>query len=99
MAHARQAERSIPQVPNFSIAALAAAAAAVLVAAIIAFSATDPLGLLQPSVAGPNVDPALREAGARWELQRKLQSGDLDPLTQAQREWERQRRQLGAAFD
>lgn len=99
MAHARQAERSIPQAPTFSIAALAAAAAAVLVAAILAFSAIDPFGLPQPLVEGPNVDPVLRQAEARWELHRKLQSGDLDPLTQAQREWQRQRLQLGAAFD
>jgi len=98
VAQARQAERSFPQVPNFPIAAVAAAAA-VLVAAIIAFSSIDPLGLLRPSVEGLNVDPVLREAEARWELHRKLQSGELDPLTQAQREWERQRLQQSGASD
>ena len=99
MAHARPAERILPQAPSFPLAAVAAAIAAILVTGILAFGAIDPFGMRGPSVEGPNVDPVLREAEARWELHRKLQSGDVDPLTQAQREWVRQRLQLGAALD
>jgi len=97
VAHAHQAERAFSQVSHFSIASIAAAVAAIAIAAIISWSAFGSLDLDPPSVQAPN--PALLEAEGRWELQRKLQSGDLDPLTRAQREWERQRLQLGAAFD
>jgi hypothetical protein len=96
MAHARQAQRTFPQVAIYPIIA---AVAAILVAAFVAFSTLSPVGLPQPAVEAPNVDPALREAEARWELHRKLQSGDLDPLTKAEREWERLRRQLGPALE
>jgi hypothetical protein len=96
MAHAGQAERTFPQV---AIYPLIAAVAAILVAAFVAFSPLSPVGLPQPAVEAPNVDPALREAEARWELHRKLQSGDLDPQTEAAREWERLRRQLGRALE
>ena len=88
MAYAGQAERAFPQVVINPIAAIVAA---ILFAGIVAFSAFGPLGLMGPTVEGPNVDPALREAEARWELHRKLQTGDLEPLRQAEREWERQR--------
>ena len=40
----------------------------------------------------PATNPAVLESGVQWELQRRQQSGDVDPLTEAQREWERQRR-------
>jgi len=96
MAHARQVERTLPQFPTYRIPAILAALAAALIAAILAFGALDPFGRQAPSAQSPN--PALLEAEARWELQRKLQSGDIDPLTRAQREWERQRIQLGLAF-
>ena len=96
MAIARQAERVFPQVSRFPLAAVAAA---VLVTAILALFAIDSLGPLQLSVGNPGVNPALLDAEGRWELQHKLQSGDVDPLTRAQREWERQRLQLGAALD
>ena len=97
MAHAHQAERAFSQAPHFSIASIAAAVGAILVAAILSWSALGSLDLDPPSVQAPN--PALLEAEGRWELQRKLQSGTVDPITRAQREWERQRLQLGAAFD
>jgi hypothetical protein len=95
MAIARQAERVFPQAPRYPLAAVAAA---VLVTAILAFFAIDPLMPQQPSVVSSGANPALVDAEGRWELQHKLQSGDVDPLTKAQREWERQRLQLGGAF-
>ena len=99
MAHARPAERILPQASNFPLAGVAATIAAILVSGILVLGAIDPFGMGGPSTEGPNVDPVVREAEAKWELYRKLQSGDVDPLTQAQREWVRQRLQLGAAFD
>lgn len=88
MAYAGQAQRTFPQVV---INPIAAVVAAIVFAGLVAFSAIGPLGLMGPTVEGPNVDPVLREAEARWELHRKLQTGDLEPLRQAEREWERQR--------
>jgi hypothetical protein len=38
------------------------------------------------------------QSAMQWELQRQLQSGDPDPLTEGGREWERQRRQQSPAF-
>jgi hypothetical protein len=95
MAHARQVERAFPRVAINPITALVAA---ILFAALVAFSAFGPLGLLGPTVEGPNVDPALAEAEARWELHRKLQTGDLEPLRQAEREWVRQRLEQSPSY-
>ena len=92
MAQATQAPRTIPQAPTYPLAAVGAILAAILVAGTIAFAAIDPFGLRGPSVGSP-ISPAVLESGAQWELQRRLQAGDVDPLTEAQREWERQRRQ------
>ena len=92
MAQATRAARTFPQAPNYPLAAVGAILAAILVAATLAFAAIDPFGLQGPAVVSP-VSPAVLESGARWELERRLQSGDLDPMTEAQREWERQRRQ------
>jgi len=91
MAQLGQAERGT--FPQVAINPIAAIVAAILFAVIVAYAAIGPLGLLQPSFEGPNVDSALQEAGARWELERRLQSGDLEPLRGAEREWERQRHQ------
>jgi len=96
MAHVGQAERgTFPQVVINPVAAIVAA---ILFAVIVAFAAIGPLGLLQPSFQGPNVDPALQQAEARWELHRKLQSGTLEPLRQAEREWERQRHEQSPSY-
>jgi hypothetical protein len=92
MAQATQAGRAIPQAPNYPVAAVSAILAAILVAGTLAFAAIDPFGLRGPSVESA-ITPAVRDAGARWELQRRQQLGDINPLTDAQREWERQRRQ------
>lgn len=92
MAQARPAERAFPQAPNYPLAAVGAVLAAILIAATLAFAAIDPFGPQGPTVDSP-VNPAVLDSGAQWELQRRLQSGDVDPLTEAQREWERQRRQ------
>ena len=94
MAHARQANRAFPQV---AISPIVAAVAAILVAGTLTFSALD-LGLPRPAVEAPQVNPALVEAGRQWELQRKAESGYVDPLIRSAREWEEQRRQQ-SAFD
>lgn len=91
MAQATQAGRTIPQAPSYPLGAVGAILAAILVAGTLAFAAIDPFGLRGPSVEAV-INPALRDAGAQWELQRRQQVGDIDPLTEAQREWERQRR-------
>lgn len=97
MAHA-QAERALPQFPTYPVAAVVAAVAAILVAATLAFTALDPFGSERPLVAGsPN--QALLDAEARWELHRKLQSGDIGALTRAEREWELQRKLQSGAFE
>ena len=95
MAHARQAERAFPQA---AIYFLTAVVATIVVSGTAVFTAFDPFGVLNPAVEAPNVDPALREAEARWELHRKLQSGTLEPLREAEREWERQRREQSPSY-
>lgn len=96
MAQVGQADRGT--FPQVAINPIAAVVAAFLFAVIVAFAAIGPLGLLQPTFEGPNVDPALQEAEARWELHRKLQIGDLEPLRQAEREWERQRYEQSPSY-
>lgn len=95
MTQATQAERAIPQVV---INPIVAAVAAILVAGVVAISAFGSFDPLGPGAEGPNVNPALREAEARWELHRKLQTGDLEPLRQAEREWVRQRLEQGSSY-
>jgi len=96
MAHARQADRAFPQA---AIYLLAAVAAATLVMVILLVGALGPLGLRTPAVDGIQVDPAVIDAGRQWELQRKAQSGYLDPLIQAGRDWEQQRKQQSGASE
>ncbi|MGH2417557.1 MAG: hypothetical protein ACRDFY_04420 [Candidatus Limnocylindria bacterium] len=95
MAHARQAERAFPQAAMYFLAAVIAT---ILVSGTMVFTGIDPFGVLRPAVEAPNVDPALRDAEARWELHRKLQNGTLEPLQQAEREWERQRREQSPSY-
>lgn len=95
MAQARQADWAMPQVAIF---------AAILVAAIItaAMLATGTLNLpgMQPGTQPRGeVSPALIQAGRDWELQRKQQSGWVDPVIEAGREWERQRKQQSAGSE
>jgi hypothetical protein len=96
VAHA-QAERAFPQSPTYPVAAVAAAVAAILVAATLAFTALDPFGSERPLAGSPN--QALLDAEARWELHRKLQSGDIDARTRAEREWELHRKLQSGAFE
>ena len=94
MAHAQQAERAFPQ---SAITLVAAALVAVLLAGIVALS--NPFGLRAPVSDRIQVDPAVVEAGRQWELQRKQQSGYVDPVIEAGREWERQRKQQSGTSD
>ena len=90
MAHARQADRALPQAAMYFIAAVAAA---ILVTAIVAFAAFGLLGAQAPGVDRLQVDPAVLDAGAQWELERRAQSGYGDPVLESGDEWERQRDQ------
>lgn len=89
MAHAQPAERPFANVPASFVPA---AVLAVVLAAIVAIAALGPFGLFSP---GDRIviDPAVIEAGRQWELQRKQQSGWVDPVIESGREWERQRKQ------
>ena len=80
----RQVGRS-RRAPSYPLGAIGAILAAILVAGTLAFAAIDPFGLRGPSVEAV-INPALRDAGAQWELQRRQQVGDIDPLTEAQRD-------------
>jgi hypothetical protein len=90
MTHARQAAGGFPTVAIHHIAAVAAA---VLVAGIVALSAFGPFNVQLPVVDGPGVSPSVLEAGRRWELERRAQSGDLEPVLRSGDDWEKQRRQ------
>jgi hypothetical protein len=96
MAHARQADRAFPQAAIYLFAALAAAT---LVMVIVLAGALGPLGVRTPTTDGIQVDPAVIEAGQQWELQRKAQSGYVDPVIQAGRDWEKQRKQQSGASE
>ena len=94
MAHARQADRAFPQAAIYLLAALAAAT---LVMVIVLAGTLGPLGVRAPTTDAIQVDPAVIEAGRQWELQRKAQSGYVDPVIQAGRDWEKQRKQQSGA--
>lgn len=89
MAHAQSAERPFANVPAPIVPAMVFA---IVLAAIVAIAALGPLGLF---TSGDRivVDPAVIESGRQWELQRKQQSGWVDPVIESGREWERQRKQ------
>jgi hypothetical protein len=95
--HIRTADRAFPLTATFTSATVAALAA-ILLTIVAAIAALGPLGA-QPS-AGDRVgySPAVLESARQWELQRQLQSGDLDPVTASGREWERQRRQQSPSY-
>ena len=90
MTHARQAAGGFPTVATHHIAAVAAA---LLMAGIVALSAFGPLNIQLPPVDGPGVNPSVLEAGRRWELERRAQSGDILPVIRSGDDWENQRRQ------
>jgi hypothetical protein len=90
MAHARQADRTFPQAANYLVAATAAV---ILVIAIAAIVALRPFGALAPDLDGLGVSPAVLDSGAQWELERRAQSGYVDPVLESGDEWERQRDQ------
>lgn len=96
MAHARQADRAVPHTAIFI---LAVAAAAVFVTVTLVLSTMGPLRIGAPTSEGYQVEPAVIEAGRDWELQRKAQSGYVDPVIEAGRDWERMRRQQSGATE
>lgn len=97
MTIARRVERGIPHFPTYTITRVAAVAAALLAAVILAVAAIELFGSQQP-VNRPAEHRLVLEAEGRWELQHMLVSGTLDPTRQAEREWERQHRQLSYAL-
>jgi hypothetical protein len=96
MAHAQQAERAFPQT---AISIAAAALAVILLAGIVAFSTMNPFGVLAPAGDRIQIDPAVIESGRQWELQRKQQSGYVDPVIESGRQWELQRKQQSGTPD
>jgi hypothetical protein len=82
-----------PAFPPTTIYVVAAALAAVILTLTVAFVALNPFRIGAPGNGMHNVDPALIEAGRQWELERKQQSGWIDPVIESAREWERQRNQ------
>lgn len=90
MAQARQADRAFPPT---AIYLAAAALAAVVLTAVISIGMLDLFGGQSSSGGGTGVSPAVLESGRQWELQRKAQSGYVDPVLQSGRDWEKQRRQ------
>jgi hypothetical protein len=90
MTTVRHAGRAYPPVAIHQVVAFAAA---LLVAGIVALAALGPLNLQLPSADGPGVRPAVLEAARQWEIQRKAESGYVDPVIRSGQEWEQQRRQ------
>jgi hypothetical protein len=90
MAHARQADRAIPQAASYLIAAMAAA---ILVTAFVAIAAFGLFNVQMPDLGGRSVDQAVLDSGAQWELERRAQSGYVDPVLESGDDWERQRDQ------
>lgn len=90
MAHARVAERGIPQ---SAITIIVTVLAAVFLAAVAAFAILDPLGLGAPAEFEVRTTPAVLESGQQWEAQRLQQAGYVDPVAQSGRQWELERLQ------
>ena len=90
MAHARQADRAFPQAASYLIAALAAA---ILITAIAAIAAFGLFNVQAPDLEGVRVNQAVLDSGAQWELERRAQSGYVDPVLDSGDDWERQRDQ------
>lgn len=97
MTHIRTADRAFPLTATFTTATVAALAAIVL-AIVTTLAVYGPFGAPAPTGDGVSFSPYVIESARHWELQRQLQSGDLDPLIESGREWERQRRQQSPAF-
>jgi hypothetical protein len=96
--YAGQAERGFTRIPTYTISRVAAVIAALVAAGILALVAIQVLGLQRPFNVAPPANPLVLAAEGRWELQQKLASGDLDPMRQAEREWESRQRQVSLAL-
>lgn len=97
MTHIRTADRAFPVTATFTTATVTALAA-ILLTIVVTLVALGPLGAFAPSGSSVSFSPAVIESARQWELQRQLQSGDLDSLIEQGREWERQRDQQSAAY-
>lgn len=95
MAQARQADRAMPQVATLATILVAAMLAVAMLATGTLNLPGTPLGTQDRG----EVSPALIQAGQDWELQRKQQSGWVDPVILAGRDWERQRKQQSAGSE
>jgi hypothetical protein len=91
MAHARQADRALPQAAIFLFATLVTVIA---LGAIVAYTAFGVRVDLPTADRAPS-NPALLESGRQWEVERRQQMGEIDPLTRYGRDWEKERRQQG----
>jgi hypothetical protein len=96
MAHAQRAERAFSQT---AISLAAAAVLAVVLTGIVAFSTLNLFGIAAPTGERFQAAPAVIESGRQWELERRQQMGDVDPVTVTGDYWERQRRQQSGDVD
>lgn len=90
MAQAHQADRAMPQVAIYLLAILVGV---VVIVAVLASGTLNFAGADSTFGDRWEVSPATLQAGRDWEMQRKQQSGYVDPVIQSGREWERQRKQ------
>jgi hypothetical protein len=90
MTDVRSAERYQPRPMIPSIQAAVLAVIVTVLAVFGSFSLVRAMGGLGDGV---TVSPAVLELGRQWELQRRQQSGWIDPVLESGREWERQRKQ------
>jgi hypothetical protein len=97
MTHIRTADRAFPLTATVTRATVAILAA-ILLAIVTTLAVLGPFGAFAPTDRTAAFSPYVIQSAMQWELQRQLQSGDPDPLTEGGREWERQRRQQSPAF-
>jgi hypothetical protein len=96
MAQARRADRAISQAAIYSAAALISA---IVLTAMVGTGTLNIFGVGSSSVAPDGANPALLQAGHDWEVQRRQQMGEVDPLVKYGQDWERQRRQQSGSSE
>lgn len=96
MAQVRRADRAISQAAIYFAAAVIAA---IVLTAMVATGTANIFGVGSSPVAPDGANPALLQAGHDWEVQRRQQMGEVDPLVKYGQEWERQRRQQSGSSE
>ena len=96
MAQARRADRTISQAAIYFDAALITA---IVLTVMVATGTLNIFTAGSSSVAPDGANPALLQAGHEWEVQRRQQMGEVDPLVKYGQEWERQRRQQSGSSE